>query len=265
MGTNGSGESSYVARRDEGGVATLTLDRGDRFNPLSSAMIAALEARLDEVAADRGVKAVVLAGAGRGFCAGHDLKEMRARSADKAWQQKLFTDCSRMMVKITQLPQPVIARVHGIATAAGAQLVSMCDLAVASDEARFALPGVNIGLFCSTPAVGVARNVGRKRAMELLLTGELFDARTALAWGLVNRVVAPAALDAEVKRFTDVITARSPRVIAAGKRAFYRQIDESLADAYASTNEVMACGATEVDAAEGIDAFLGKRAPRWAE
>jgi enoyl-CoA hydratase/carnithine racemase len=265
MGTNGSGETPWVARRDEGGVATLTLDRGDRFNPLSSAMIAGLEARLDEVAADRSVKAVVLAGAGRGFCAGHDLKEMRAHSGDKAWQQKLFTDCSRMMVKLTQLPQPVIARIHGIATAAGAQLVSMCDLAVASEEARFALPGVNIGLFCSTPAVGVARNVGRKRAMELLLTGELFDARTALLWGLVNRVVPPAALDAEVKRFTDVIVARSPRVIAAGKRAFYRQIDQSLADAYASTGEVMACGMTEADAAEGIDAFLGKRAPRWAE
>jgi enoyl-CoA hydratase/carnithine racemase len=263
MGTNG--ETPYVARRDEGGVATLTLERGERFNPLSSPMIAGLEARLDEVATDRSVKAVVLAGAGRGFCAGHDLKEMRAHSADKAWQSRLFADCSRMMVKLTALPQPVIARVHGIATAAGAQLVSMCDLAVASDEARFALPGVNIGLFCSTPAVGVARNVGRKRAMELLLTGELFDARTALAWGLVNRVVPPASLDAEVKRFTDVIVARSPRVIAAGKRAFYRQIDQSLAAAYETTGEVMASGMLEADAAEGIDAFLGKRAPRWGE
>jgi enoyl-CoA hydratase/carnithine racemase len=246
-------------------VTTLTLDRGDRFNPLSGAMIAALEARLDEVAGDRRVRAVVLAGAGRGFCAGHDLKEMRAHSADQAWQQRLFTDCSRMMVKLTQLPQPVIARVHGIATAAGAQLVSMCDLAVASEEARFALPGVNIGLFCSTPAVGVARNVGRKRAMELLLTGELFDARTALAWGLVNRVVAPGALDAEVKRFTDILVARSPKVIAAGKRTFYRQIDLPLAAAYETAGETMTCGMLEPDAAEGIDAFLGKRAPRWPE
>jgi enoyl-CoA hydratase/carnithine racemase len=260
-----NGETPMVARRDEGGVTTLTLDRGDRFNPLSGAMIAALEARLDEVAGDRRVRAVVLAGAGRGFCAGHDLKEMRAHSADQAWQQRLFTDCSRMMVKLTQLPQPVIARVHGIATAAGAQLVSMCDLAVASEEARFALPGVNIGLFCSTPAVGVARNVGRKRAMELLLTGELFDARTALAWGLVNRVVAPGALDAEVKRFTDILVARSPKVIAAGKRTFYRQIDLPLAAAYETAGETMTCGMLEPDAAEGIDAFLGKRAPRWPE
>ena len=259
------GKTPHVARRDEAGVATLTLDRGERFNPLSSPMIAALEARLDEVAADRSVRAVVLAGAGRGFCAGHDLKELRAHSAEKAWQDRLFADCSRMMLKLTRLPQPVIARVHGIATAAGAQLVSMCDLAVASEEARFALPGVNIGLFCSTPAVGVARNVGRKRAMELLLTGELFDARTALAWGLVNRVVPASALDAEVKRFTDVIVTRSPRVIAAGKRAFYRQLDQPIADAYATAGEVMACGMLEPDAAEGIDAFLGKRAPRWGE
>jgi enoyl-CoA hydratase/carnithine racemase len=261
MATNG--ETPMVARRDESGVATLTLDRGERFNPLSSAMIAALEARLDEVGADRSVRAVVLAGAGRGFCAGHDLKEMRAHAADQGWQQRLFTDCSRMMVKLTQLPQPVIARVHGIATAAGAQLVSMCDLAVAAEEARFALPGVNIGLFCSTPAVGVARNVGRKRAMELLLTGELFDARTALAWGLVNRVVPAGALDTEVRRFTDVIVARSAKVIAAGKRTFYRQIDQPLGAAYETAGETMACGMLEPDAAEGIDAFLGKRAARW--
>ncbi|HTY65096.1 MAG TPA: enoyl-CoA hydratase [Alphaproteobacteria bacterium] len=252
-----------VTRRDDGGVATLTLNRGDRFNPLSSAMIAALEAELDRLAADRGARAVVIAGAGRGFCAGHDLKEMRAHSADRPWQDRLFADCSRMMVKLTELPQPVIARVHGIATAAGCQLVSMCDLAVASEDARFALPGVNIGLFCSTPAVGVARNVGRKRAMEMLLTGELFDAPTALAWGLVNRVVPPAALDAEVARFTGVILGRSAAVIASGKRAFYRQVERPLADAYALAGETMACGMLQPDAAEGIDAFLAKRPARW--
>ena len=263
MATNG--DSPLVTRSDEGGVVTLTLNRGERFNPLSSEMILALEARLDEVGAEKTTRAVVLAGAGRGFCAGHDLKEMRAHSADKPWQRKLFDDCSRMMVKITQIPQPVIARVHGVATAAGAQLVSMCDLAVAVEEARFALPGVNIGLFCSTPAVGVARNVGRKRAMEMLLTGELFDARTALAWGLVNRVVPAASLDAEVKRFTDIIVARSGKVVATGKRAFYRQIEKPLAPAYEETGETMACGAVEPEAAEGIDAFLGKRPPRWAE
>lgn len=256
-------ETPYVARKDADGVATLTLDRGDRFNPLSLAMIAGLEARLDEVAADRSVKVVVLAAAGRGFCAGHDLKELRAHAGDEAWQKKLFGDASRVMVKLTQLPQPVVARIHGIATAAGAQLVSMCDLAVASEEARFALPGVNVGLFCSTPAVGVARNVGRKRAMELLLTGELVDARTALAWGLVNRVVPLAALDAEVKRFTDLIAARSARVISAGKRAFYRQLDQSLSDAYEATGREMVSGMLQPDAVEGIDAFLGKRAPKW--
>lgn len=253
----------FVVRRDDEGVVTLTLSRGERFNPLSSPMIGALEAELDRLAEDRSARVVILAGAGRGFCAGHDLKEMRAHSEDRPWQEKLFEDCSRMMVKLTELPQPVIARVHGIATAAGCQLVSMCDLAVSSEEARFALPGVNVGLFCSTPAVGVARNVGRKRAMELLLTGELFDARTALAWGLVNRVVPTAALDDEVRKFTGIILGRSAEVIASGKRAFYRQIDRPLKEAYAVTNETMACGMLKPDAAEGIDAFLGKRPARW--
>jgi enoyl-CoA hydratase/carnithine racemase len=168
-----------------------------------------------------------------------------------------------MMLKLTELPQPVIARVHGIATAAGCQLVSMCDLAVASEEARFALPGVNVGIFCSTPAVGVARNIGRKRSMEMLLTGELFDAPTALSWGLLNRVVPAASLDAEVARFTGIILARSGKVVATGKRAFYRQIEQPLAGAYAQTGEVMACSMLEPDAAEGIDAFLGKRPARW--
>jgi enoyl-CoA hydratase/carnithine racemase len=256
-------EAPMVTRRDEGGVAFLTLNRGDRFNPLSTAMITALEAQIDAVGADRSARVVVLAGAGRGFCAGHDLKEMRAHASDKAWQQKLFADCSRMMVKLTEIPQPVIARVHGIATAAGCQLVSMCDLAVASSDARFALPGVNVGIFCSTPAVGVARNVGRKRAMEMLLTGELFDAPTALSWGLLNRVVPADQLDAEVAKLTGIIVARSGKVVATGKRAFYRQIEQPLAGAYALTTETMACGMLEPDAAEGIDAFLGKRAPRW--
>jgi enoyl-CoA hydratase/carnithine racemase len=252
-----------VTRKADGAVVTLTLNRGERFNPLSSEMIAALEAELDAVARDESARAVVLAGAGRGFCAGHDLKEMRARSSDKAWQEKLFADCSRMMLKLNRLPQPVIARVHGVATAAGCQLVSMCDLAVAAEEARFALPGVNVGIFCSTPAVGVARNVGRKRAMEMLLTGELFDARTALAWGLVNRVVPAVQLDAEIARFTDAIQARSSYVVSTGKRTFYQQIDQAIAGAYDTAGETMACGMLHEDAAEGIDAFLGKRPARW--
>jgi enoyl-CoA hydratase/carnithine racemase len=167
------------------------------------------------------------------------------------------------MLKLTRLPQPVIARVHGIATAAGCQLVSMCDLAVAAEEARFALPGVNVGIFCSTPAVGVARNVGRKRAMEMLLTGELFDARTALSWGLVNKVVPADRLDAEIARFAGIILGRSGYVVATGKRAFYEQIDQAIAGAYQTAGETMACGMLHEDAAEGIDAFLGKRSARW--
>lgn len=265
MGTDGKpgNEAPYVLRQEEGGVVTLTLNRGERFNPLSLEMIAAIERELDRLAADRSARVVVLAGAGRGFSAGHDLKEMRAHSDDKAWQQRLFADCSRMMTKFTEIPQPVVARVHGIATAAGCQLVSMCDLAVAAEEARFAMPGVNIGIFCSTPAVGVARNIGRKRSMEMLLTGELFDAGTALAWGLVNRVVPAASLDAEIARFTSIILARSGKVVATGKRAFYRQIDQPLAGAYAIAGETMACSMTEPDAAEGIDAFVQKRPARW--
>ena len=256
-------ERPLVLRDQAAGVLTLTLNRGERFNALSSAMIAAIAAELRAIAADPSVRVVILAASGKGFCAGHDLKEMRAHAGDKGWQRSLFDQCGRMMMSLTTLPQPVIARVHGIATAAGCQLVSMCDLAVAADSATFALPGVNIGVFCSTPAVGVARNVGRKRAMEMLLTGEMIDAQTALAWGLVNRVAAPAALDDEVRRFTDIILARSPATIRLGKQAFYRQIERPLEDAYDLTSETMACNLLLDDAAEGMDAFLGKRSAVW--
>jgi len=252
-----------VLRSLDEGVLTLTLNRGERFNPLSFAMIAALDEALAAAARDASVRAIVVAAAGRGFSAGHDLKEMRAHADDKVWQRALFDACSRMMLRITEQPQPVIARVHGIATAAGCQLVSMCDLAVAADTATFALPGVNIGVFCSTPAVGVARNVGRKRAMEMLLTGELFDAQTALDWGLVNRVVPADALDATVRHFTDLITARSAATIRLGKQAFYAQIEQPVAAAYNTTSDVMACNMLLDDASEGIDAFLAKRAPVW--
>lgn len=263
--TRAAVSDALVIRSDERGVTTLTLNRGERFNPLSLEMIAALEAALAETGADPAVRVVVIAGAGRGFCAGHDLKEMRAHSDDQPWQTRLFESCGRMMMKITEMPQPVIARVHGVATAAGCQLVSMCDLAVAAEEARFGLPGVNIGVFCSTPAVGVARNVGRKRAMELLLTGEMVDARTALSWGLLNSVVPAADLDAGISRFADLIVARSGAVVARGKRAFYRQIDQPIASAYAMTNESMARSVLDPDATEGIDAFLGKRPARWVK
>jgi enoyl-CoA hydratase/carnithine racemase len=252
-----------VVRSVDEGVLTLTLNRGERFNPLSSKMIATLDAELEAAASDDSIRVVVLAAAGKGFSAGHDLKEMRAHAHDKSWQRELFDACSRMMLRLTALPQPVIARVHGIATAAGCQLVSMCDLAVAAETATFALPGVNIGVFCSTPAVGVARNVGRKRAMEMLLTGEPIDARTALAWGLVNRVVPADALDGTVTHFVDVVRARSAGAIRLGKRAFYAQIEQPVAPAYAATSEAMACNMQLDDASEGIDAFLGKRAPVW--
>ena len=253
----------FVLTTVENGVATLTLNRPQRFNPLSSQMIAAIQAELDAIASDASVRVVILAAEGQGFCAGHDLKEMRAHTEDKGWQHGLFNTCSRMMIALTEIPQPVIARVQGLATAAGCQLVSMCDLAVAASTATFAMPGVNIGVFCSTPAVGVVRNIGRKHAMEMLLTGEPIDAATAQSWGLVNRVVPSSRLDAEIRRFTDIILSRSSATIRFGKQAFYRQIDHPLAAAYDITSEVMACNMLLDDAAEGIDAFLQKRPPSW--
>jgi enoyl-CoA hydratase/carnithine racemase len=256
-------EEPFVLTSRAGGVATLTLNRGQRFNPLSSQMIAALHEELKGIASDSSIGVVILAAEGKGFCAGHDLKEMRAHTGDEGWQQNLFDACSRMMMALTEIPQPVIARVHGMATAAGCQLVSMCDLAVASDTAKFATPGINIGVFCSTPAVGVARNIGRKRSMEMLLTGEPIDAATALEWGLVNRVAPTDRLDAEIKRFTDIILARSSAVIRAGKQTFYHQVDRSLEAAYDVASKTMARNMLLEDAAEGMDAFLQKRSAKW--
>jgi enoyl-CoA hydratase/carnithine racemase len=252
----------YVLRTDAGSVATLTLNRGARFNPLSTAMIAALHAELNAIASSNTVRVVIIAANGRGFCAGHDLKEVQS-NADSAFHQRLFDECSAMMLAIPRLPQPVIARVNGIATAAGCQLVSMCDLAVASEDAQFALPGVNIGLFCSTPSVGVARNIHRKQAMEMLLTGDMISAAQAKAWGLVNRVVPAAALDSEIKTLTDAIVAKSGVAIALGKEAFYRQLDEGIDTAYKIAGEAMTCNLSTEDANEGIGAFLAKRAPVW--
>ena len=254
---------ALVRRESADGIVRLTLTRGDRYNPLSRDMIAALQAELDAMAEDVTARVVVLAAEGRGFCAGHDMAEMRAHTDDPAWQSALFADCNHLMTTLTRIPQPVIARVHGIATAAGCQLVSMCDLAVAADTARFALPGVNIGVFCSTPAVGVARSVGRKRAMELLLTGTPIDAATALDWGLVNRVVPDEHLDTEVDELARAILARSAPVVANGKRTFYAQIDQPLDTAYAVAADAMVRDLSAADAAEGIDAFLEKRTARW--
>jgi len=255
-------DESYVLRETRDGVATLTLNRGERYNALSQAMIATLHAELDRIGSDDSVRSVVLAARGKGFCAGHDLKELRAHG-DIEWQRALFGACNELMLAFTRLRQPVIARVHGLATAAGCQLVSMCDLAVAADGARFALPGVNVGVFCTTPAVGVARNVARKRVMEMLLTGEPVDAATALDWGLVNRVVPLARLDEAVAEFTTAIGKRSAQVIAAGKQAFYRQVDLGLAPAYEFAGARMADSLVSPEAHEGIDAFVAKRPPEW--
>jgi enoyl-CoA hydratase/carnithine racemase len=253
----------FVKRQRNGAAMALSLNRGEQFNPLSLAMIEALQKALDEIAEDSSIRVIVLRGEGRGFCAGHDLREMQQASGDIARQTELFESCNRLMLKITQLPQPVIARVQGIATAAGCQLVSMCDLAVADESAKFAMPGINIGVFCSTPAVGVARNIGRKRSMEMLLTGDAIDAAQALEWGLVNRVVRSEHLDDEVQRFADRIMARSGAAIAVGKRAFYAQLDAGLGSAYATAAEAMVCNLGLEDADEGIGAFLDKRAPCW--
>src|SRR5437762_1151553 len=255
-------EAPYVLREDKDGVATLTLNRGDRMNPLSTAMLSALQAELGRLAKDTAARVVVLAGAGQHFCAGHDLREMRSHP-DKAWQKALFEQCSEMMLSLVRLPQPVVARVQGVAVAAGCQLVSMCDLAVASEVAQFALPGIKSGIFCTTPGVGVARNLGRKRALEMLFTGDLIDAKTALAWGLVNRVAPLAELDAEVDRLARKIVAHSSAVVSLGKRFFYEQVEKGLADAYSLATEGMACNMMLEDTGEGIDAFIQKRRPDW--
>jgi enoyl-CoA hydratase/carnithine racemase len=248
--------------KTQDGVATITLNRPGQFNALSSALIDELQSAFDRIAADSTVRVVVLAASGRGFCAGHDLKEIRAMGT-VAEVEALFARCSRMMTTITTLPQPVIARVHGLATAAGCQLVATCDLAVASTAATFATPGVNIGAFCSTPSVALGRAVGRKQAMEMLLTGEPVDAMRAREIGLVNRVVAPEALDAEVDALAKCMASKSATAIATGKQVFYRQLELSLSDAYTMAGHAIARDFFSEDGREGVDAFLGRRAPRW--
>lgn len=253
-----------LLRQDSGGVATLTLNRPGQFNSLSQALLGELQGQLDAIGRDASVRAVVIAGAGRAFCAGHDLKEMRSNHS-KPYMQALFRQCGRVMTTLAEIPQPVIARVHGIATAAGCQLVASCDLAVAVEEARFAVSGINVGLFCSTPAVALSRNMGRKAAMEMLLTGDFIDALEAQRRGLINRVVAAAALDAEVKKLTDSILAKSAVAVAMGKQMFYQQMEMGLAGAYQLASETMACNMMAEDAAEGIDAFMQKRKPQWKD
>ena len=246
------------------GIATVTLNRPAQFNALSSALLGDLQSAFDRIAADPGVRVVVLAAAGRGFCAGHDLKELRGLPGVPE-VEALFARCSRMMLTIARLPQPVIAKVHGLATAAGCQLVATCDLAIASETATFATPGANIGAFCSTPGVAVGRAVGRKHAMELLLTGSPISAARASEIGLVNRAVPADALDAEVSALATLIASRSASAIASGKALFYRQLELPIDEAYAVTGHAIACDFFSDDGKEGVDAFLGKRAPTWPD
>ncbi len=251
-----------LLREDRDEVAWLTMNRPLARNALSVGLMDALEGALEAVANDAAVHVVVIAGAGPAFCAGHDLKEMRA-NPQRASHQALFAQCSRLMQAVVKLPKPVIARIHGIATAAGCQLVASCDLAVAADTARFATPGVNIGLFCSTPMVALSRAVGRKAAMEMLLTGDMIDAARAREIGLINRVVPEAELDSATAALAGQIAAKSPLTVTIGKEAFYRQAEMDLAGAYDFASEVMTRNMMARDAAEGIDAFIGKRAPVW--
>ena len=244
-----------------GGVATLWLNRPAQRNALSRELMRAVTAALDDLGEQPEVRVVVLGGRGQAFCAGHDLSEMIG--LELAEYREIFELCTRMMTAIHELPQPVIARVHGMATAAGCQLVAACDLVVASSEARFATPGVKIGLFCTTPMVEVTRAVGRKRALELLLTGAPIDAETAASWGLVNKVVAPGELETATDELAQRIASASSLTVGIGKRAFYRQIDLELAAAYDHCQEVMSQNATAEDAQEGMSAFLEKRPPTW--
>ncbi|MDT8344344.1 MAG: enoyl-CoA hydratase [Thermohalobaculum sp.] len=259
--------ADILLREDAGGIATLTLNRPEALNALSEELMAALQAALDAIATDRGVRVVILKGAGRAFCAGHDLRQMQAaRQAPdrgRAYYQALFAQCSRLMTTIPRLPQPVIAEVHGIATAAGCQLVASCDLAVAASDTRFGVNGVNIGLFCSTPMVALSRNIGRKKAFELLTTGEFLSAPEAEAHGLINRTAAPEALAAETRRLAETIAAKLATAIRHGKRAFYEQAEMRLDDAYAHTARVIAENMLEPETAEGVQAFIEKRPPRW--
>jgi enoyl-CoA hydratase/carnithine racemase len=255
-------EPQVVRARDARGVVTLTLNRPQAFNALSEAMLTALQDELDALSNDATARVLVLAAAGRAFCAGHDLKEMRAHpSLD--YYQRLFAQCTRMMLSLWRLPVPVIARVHGTATAAGCQLVAQCDLAVASSEARFAVSGVNLGLFCSTPGVPLSRNVARKEAFEMLVTGEFIDAAQARTRGLVNRVAEPAALDAELEKLLLSILAKPRVAVALGKELFYRQVELGIEAAYEAAGQTMACNMMEPVAREGVQAFIDKRAPRW--
>ena len=253
-----------VQTRDARGVVTLTLNDPVRFNALGAPMLEALQSALTELATDTGVRLVVLAAQGKAFCAGHNLKDMAAHP-QLDYYQDLFAQCSRMMLSIARLPVPVIARVQGMATAAGCQLVAQCDLAVASTHASFATSGIQYGLFCATPSVPLVRNIPFKQAMEMLLTGDFMDAETAQSWGLVNRVVAPEELDAEVEKLVQAIVQKPATAVRMGKELLYRQRELGLQAAYQLAGEVMACNMMDADAQEGAQAFAQKRVPHWRQ
>jgi enoyl-CoA hydratase/carnithine racemase len=255
-------EALVLKQQDARGVVTLTLNRPQAFNALNVGLLDALQAALDAVATDASARVVVIAAAGKAFCAGHDLKEMRAEPS-QAYYEALFAQCGRMMMSVQELPLPVIARVHGMATAAGCQLVAMCDLAVATQEARFAVSGVNLGLFCSTPSVALTRNLGRKAAFEMLVTGDFISAADALAQGLVNRVVEAGQLDAEVEQLVSRIVSKPRVAVALGKGLFYRQLETGIQAAYDDAAQTMACNMMEASALEGVQAFIDKRPPNW--
>ena len=251
-----------VLREDRDRIATLTMNRPQQMNLLTAEMLAALQDALDAISRDQAIRVVVLAAAGKGFCAGHDLKEIRALG-EQPKIAGLFVQCSRMMMAIQNLPQPVIAKVHGAAAAAGCQLVAQCDLAVASEAAKFVTSGVTWGFFCSTPGVAIGRNLQRKHAMEMLLTGEPVSAQRALEWGLVNRVVSAEQLDSQVLQLATLIASKPPATVAAGKRGFYQQMDMDLARAYALAGEVISSSFAHEEGKEGMAAFIEKRPPGW--
>ena len=258
-----------LLRENDGPVAMLTLNRPEQLNALSEGLMTALQAELDRIATEPATKVVILKSAGRAFCAGHDLREMQGKrqfeDGGRAYYIALFEQCSALMTTIPRLPQPVIAEVHGLATAAGCQLVATCDLAVAAESARFGVNGVNIGLFCSTPMVALSRNIGRKQAFELLTTGEFLSAEKAVELGLVNRAVPDQRLAAETRALADKVASKLGSAVSVGKRAFYEQLEMTLDDAYAHTGRVIAGNMLHPDTAEGVQAFLEKREPDWPE
>ena len=256
-------DTPFLLRADDQGVATITLNRPQARNALSLGMLKALRAELKALAADTSISVVIIAGAGPAFCAGHDLKELHSGGYDEIYVDLLFAECAEVMQAIVNLPKPVIARVHGVATAAGAQLVASADLAFAAEDSRFATPGVNIGLFCSTPMVALSRNVSKKQAMQMLLSGDLIDAPTALRFGLVNELAPADKLEEVTAAYARKLASKSPLTLAIGKEAFYRQAELPLDEAYGYTRRVMAENLKAQDAREGIGAFLEKRPPVW--